>query len=328
MSKKILTSLDLNNLELLNVRIQNLASDPATSLAAGRMHYNSSTNTLKYYNGTQYIDPQARATHTGTQLAATISDFNTAVRTNTLNQMATPTADLVLSGFKITGLGDGVSASDAATYGQLLNLVNGTDWKQSVRAIATTAITLSGTQTVDGVALVAGDRVLVNGQASAPTNGLYVVAAGAWTRATDAATSAQVTAGLSVMVTEGTSFADSQWRLTTNDTIALGTTALSWAQIGAGSSYVQGTGISIVGNTVSIDTAVTARKFSASIGNAVASTFAVTHGLATRDVVVNVYDTATFDSVECDVVRTDTNNVQITFANPIGTNAYRVVVIG
>lgn len=328
MSKKILTSLDFTNLESLNFRLQNLAADPSTALAAGRMHYNSATNTLKFYNGTQYIDPQARGTHTGTQLAATISDFSAAVRTNTLNQMAAPTADVAMGGFKLTGLADAISAQDAVTYSQLQSVLNGTDWKQSVRVIASTPITLSGTQTIDGVALVAGDRVLVNGQAAGATNGIYVVAAGAWARSSDAASSASVTAGLSVMVTEGASYADSQWRLTTNDSIVLGTTALSWAQIGAGSSYVQGTGIVISGNTVSIDTAVTARKFSASVGNGAATSFAVSHSLATRDVVVNVYDNASFDSVECDVVRTDANTVTVAFAVAPAASAYRVVVVG
>lgn len=114
---------------------------------------------------------------------------------------------------------------------------NGTDWKQSVRAASTANIaSLSGLLTIDGITVVAGDRVLVKDQSTGSANGIYVAAAGAWSRATDCDANAEVTAGLSVMVTEGTTSADSQWRLTTNDAIVVGTTALTFAQIGAGSS--------------------------------------------------------------------------------------------
>lgn len=103
------------------------------------------------------------------------------------------------------------------------------DPKQSVR-VATTAnlAALSGLLTVDGVVLVAGDRVLVKDQATASQNGLYVVAAGAWARAADAASSAEVTPGMTVPVEQGTTLADTIWELTTNAPITLGTTALTF----------------------------------------------------------------------------------------------------
>ena len=70
------------------------------------------------------------------------------------------------------------------------------------------------------------------------------------------------------------------------------------------------------------------KKVSASVGNASATSFAVTHSFGTRDVTVNVYDNASFDTVECDVVRTDTNTVTVSFASAPTTNAYRVVIVG
>lgn len=70
------------------------------------------------------------------------------------------------------------------------------------------------------------------------------------------------------------------------------------------------------------------RKFSANVGNGSATSFAVTHNLGTRDVIVNVYDNATYDTVETDVVRTDSNNVTVSFSAVPLSNAYRVVVIG
>jgi phage-related tail fiber protein len=99
-------------------------------------------------------------------------------------------------------------------------------WKDAVRGATTANITLSGTQTVDGVSLGVGDRELVKNQSTGSQNGIYVVASGAWTRATDMDTSAEAPSGMAVMVQEGTANADTGWQLTTNAAITLDTTAL------------------------------------------------------------------------------------------------------
>lgn len=112
------------------------------------------------------------------------------------------------------------------------------DFKPSVRAAATAAIVLSGLQTVDGVALVSGDRVLVPFQAAAKDNGIYVVAAGAWARSIDADLGAEVTAAMLVPVEEGGVNGDSLWQLVTNGPIVLGTTALTFEML-AGRTGVQ-----------------------------------------------------------------------------------------
>jgi hypothetical protein len=70
------------------------------------------------------------------------------------------------------------------------------------------------------------------------------------------------------------------------------------------------------------------KKVSANVGNASATSFAITHALGTRDVIVNVYDAATYDTVEVDVVRTSTTVVTVSFATAPNTDAYRVVIIG
>jgi hypothetical protein len=98
--------------------------------------------------------------------------------------------------------------------------------KQTVRAATTANITLSGAQTVDGVALIAGNRCLVKDQSAGAQNGIYVVAAGAWARATDADSDAKVRSGMLVPISEGTVNGDRVAFLTTNDAITLGTTAL------------------------------------------------------------------------------------------------------
>lgn len=376
MAKKILVSYDFSKLELLNTRLQNLPSDPASPVS-GQFYYNTADNSFRWHNGTAFVsalttahagtggtahanvvaggaagfmsgadktkldgiatgatanatDAQLRdrATHTGTQLAATISDFDTQVRTNRLDQLAAPTAAVSFGAQRITSLADGTAATDAATYGQLMSVANGTDWKQSVRVLVATNITLSGLQTIDGVTTVANDRVAVTGQTTASANGIYLAQSGAWTRALDADGNAEVTPGMAFFVEEGITYADSQWRLTTNGAIVVGTTALAFAQIGAGSSYTNGAGLNLVGNTFSIDTTVVARKFAQTIGDNSATSITVTHGLGTLDVQVQVVEVATGQTVEVDVTRGSTTQVTVGFAVAPALNAYRVVVQG
>jgi phage-related tail fiber protein len=219
--------------------------------------------------------------------------------------------------------------TDAANKGYVDAAVNGTDWKQSAR-VGTTAnlAALSGLLTIDTITLVANDRVLVKDQTTQSANGIYLAGSGAWVRATDADANAEVTAGMALMVTEGAVNGDTQWRLMTNDAIVVGTTALVFAQIGAGTSYTPGAGISIAGNVVSIDTAVATRKFAATVGDAVAVSISVTHSLATLDVQVQVYEVATGATVECDVVRNTTNQVTLGFTTAPAASALRVTVQG
>jgi len=102
--------------------------------------------------------------------------------------------------------------------------------KAPVRVATTGAnITLSGLQTIDGVALAAGDRVLVKDQADATTNGIYNAATGPWTRAIDAGNNSQWSQGVMVIVTQGTANAFTIWVMTTANPVTLGTTNLTWS---------------------------------------------------------------------------------------------------
>lgn len=106
---------------------------------------------------------------------------------------------------------------------------NNSHW-DPVRVVADSNIVLSGEQVIDGV-LTSSDRVLVNGQTTASDNGIYVTSAGAWTRAADADTDAEVTAAKLVSASEGATYSDSLWILTTNNPITLGATSLSFSEI-------------------------------------------------------------------------------------------------
>ncbi|MGL6646721.1 hypothetical protein ACSZOH_15925 [Aeromonas caviae] len=102
------------------------------------------------------------------------------------------------------------------------------DHKQSVRATTTAGITLTAPQTIDGVVLAVGDRVLVKDQADAKANGIYLVAAGAWTRTTDADTGAKLSSGARVYIEEGAVNGARVWYLATAGVITIGTTLLQF----------------------------------------------------------------------------------------------------
>jgi hypothetical protein len=132
-------------------------------------------------------------------------------------------------------------------------------WKDSVRVGTMVAGTLASSfangSTVDGVALVTGDRILIKNQAAGAENGIYIVAAsGAPTRAVDADTGTKIKQA-SVFIQEGTTNADSGWLLTNNGTINLGSTALVFVQFSGSGVYSAGSGITLTGSQFSIGSA-------------------------------------------------------------------------
>jgi hypothetical protein len=167
-----------------------------------------------------------------------------------LSDLADPTSDVAFATFKITGLGNPTDPQDAATKAYVDGVALGLDVKEAVRVATTGPITLSGAQTIDGVSVVAGDRVLVKNQSTASTNGIYVAASGAWARSEDANTSAEVNPGMFTFVTEGTLYADTGWVLTTDGTIDLGVTDLAFAQFSGPGAITAGDGLTQSGNTI------------------------------------------------------------------------------
>ena len=105
------------------------------------------------------------------------------------------------------------------------------DAKNSARVATIAHVVLTGLQTIDGVALAIGDRVLVKNQNNAAENGIYAAAAGAWTRTPDANTSLKVTPGLFIAIEEGTQNGGAMWQLDTPATIALNATPLHFAMV-------------------------------------------------------------------------------------------------
>lgn len=187
-----------------------------------------------------------------THTASNITDFNAAVQANRLDQMAVPTTALNLNSQKITNLADPTNPQDAATKNYVDNAIAGLDWKNSVRAATTANITLSGTQTIDGIALVAGDRILVKNQTTAAQNGIYMVSSSSWSRATDADSWAELV-GAAVFVEQGSVNADTAWVCTVDSGGTLGTTPVTWTQFNGVADLVAGNGLSKTGNQVDVN---------------------------------------------------------------------------
>jgi hypothetical protein len=302
-----------------------------------------------------------------------------------ISDLAAPSADVSFGTYKITNLANPTSAQDAATKSYVDATASGLDVKASVR-VATTEELASPPYAggvIDGVTLVAGDRILIKNQSSAQFNGIFVVnsSPNLPSRATDFDTTAEVTAGAFTFVEEGTINADTGWVLTTNGTITLDTTSLAFAQFSGAGTYTAsngvlltganftfapktdgglntgssgafvklptnsglgttsdglavgaGTGITVSGGNVAINTADSngrvTRRYATSIGDTSATSFTITHNLNSLDVIVQVYTNSDGSEVMADISRTGVNTVSVTVASAPSSNQYRVVVVG
>ena len=199
------------------------------------------------------VDQQGRLTAAADIAVAilhdAVTDFDAGVQTNTLDSMAAPVASVSMNSQLLTDVLDPVNDQDAATKIYVDTVAQGLDAKESARAATTANITLSGTQTVDGVALVAGDRILVKNQTTQSENGIYDVAAGAWARSGDADTWDELVSAF-IFVSEGTTNADNGFVMTADAGGTLGTTAVVWTQFSGAGSVIAGAGLTKSGNQI------------------------------------------------------------------------------
>lgn len=165
----------------------------------------------------------------------------------------TMTGDLNMGNNKVTGLADPVDDTDAANKRYVDLAAQGLRNKEAVRAATTESIFLEGLQTVDGIELQNGERVLVRAQTTPSQNGIYIASSGPWSRSADADTSEKMKPGTTVFVSEGDTLKDLSFTLVTDDTITLGSTDLLFTETSRLGQILAGTGLSKTGDTVSVN---------------------------------------------------------------------------
>lgn len=283
-AKKAISAKDMNGQKIVN-----LADPTATQDAVS-----------KNYADTQSTQDRARANHTGTQLAATITDFDTQVRTSRLDQMSAPTNSVSWNSQKITNLLDPASAQDASTKNYVDNAIaalsGGLVFKGKVRAAtATNVSTTSAPSTIDGVTPAANDVFLLIGQTTGSQNGPWVWASAgtAMTRPSNFNSTTNAVPGSLWVVQQGTY--DNQLAILSNDTFVIGTDTGTFVFLNPAASADN-------------DQGFTATCPAVTAGNA----WAVNHNLGSKQVTIAVYRTAApYDEVDVYITRDTTNQINI-----------------
>lgn len=194
--------------------------------------------------GTDYITP----TGSGAGLTGiTVSQVSGAAPLASPALTGTPTAPTATTGDSSTTI-----ATTAFVATAVADFSAGLDTKPSALVVSTSNLTLSGTQTVDGVSLVATNRVLATGQSTASQNGLWVVASGSWTRPADFA-SASTQQGAYVFIEAGTAGQGSGWVLVGTTATVVDTSSQTWTQFSGAGEITAGAGLAKSGNTLSIE---------------------------------------------------------------------------
>lgn len=346
MARKFTTGIDMTGTEIQNVRAQSIAGAPGSPVA-GQFWYDSTANKFTFRNNTTNIDPLARANHTGTQTASTISDFSTAATALRLDQFAIPTAAVSYNSQKITNLANGTNPADAVNFQQLQDARAGiAGVKDPVRVAAQANVNLAAPgAAIDGVTLTANDRFLAPVQSTTTQNGIYIFNGSATpaTRSTDADAVGEIFDGTVVAVSEGTD-AGKQYMQTAAPSGAPGAWSMVWTiYTTGGTSYTggaglvlsattfnvgAGTGVVVNADDVAVDTAIVARWKTFLIGDGSTTSIAVTHSLGNQHVIAQAIEVATNATIECDVIRTSTTVTTFTFAVAPASNAIRVTIVG
>lgn len=319
MARKFLTPIDLNRLELQNAVIQNLALDPESAVD-GQIYYNTSSDRLRIYANGSWSDVGAVTSVSGTTNEISVSASTGSV-TIGLPDDVTITNDLLVGGNlvvsgsvtyidtetllvsdNIVELNSNVSASATPTENAGIQVNRGSEdstgiiWDESIDSWIRE----------DGG--IQGPSLLFSGEAGSIDIGDFDEAA-------------QDAVGSALIPTEtiGFNYDDGNAEISANVLLQSSDSYLTSAS---------GVAVDISALETKLVTDSFTKKASTNVGNGAATSFAISHNLGTRDVVVNVYDNTTYDTVEVDVVRTDTNTVTVSFAVAPGSNAYRVVIIG
>ena len=267
-----------------------IAAEDATSSNKGIASFNSTDFTVTSgavtLNAERVEDIVSNLVIGGTGIDATYNDgagsltidIDSTVTTNsgsqtltnkTLSTGTTLSADLNANNQKITNLATPTSSGDAANKAYVDAVSEGLHVHAAARVYVATNIDLSTAleagDVIDNITLVAGDRVLVNGQSTQSQNGIYVVqASGAAVRATDFDTPTEVKSGDFIFVSAGTNYGNTGW-VQTLSPATIGSDPISFTQFSGAGTYLAGDGLSLNGSTFSVD--VTPTSGNASLTN-------------------------------------------------------------
>jgi hypothetical protein len=248
----------------------------------------------------------------GNEISSTDADGNISLKTN-----GTGTIDV--NSIRITNLATPIQGTDAANKNYVDAARSGLDVKQSVRAASTGPLTLSNTQTVDGVALSVGNRILVKDQNVGSQNGIYEVKNGAWTRAADFDEPFEVTAGVFFFVEEGIINADNGFVLTSNDPLIVGTDTLIFTQFSGAGQITAGDGLSKSGNTLSVNVNNSTGGIEISADAIQLMSSVAGNGLTYTDGVIAVGGTANRITISADAVDIASTYIGQTSITTLGT---------
>jgi len=295
----------------------------STTLGTSQLNPGATTSTLA---GLQQLDVD-NIRIDGNEISSTDTNGNISLNPN-------GTGTVAVNGAKITGLAEPTASDDAATKGYVDARAAGLDPKQSVRAATTGNINIStdleNGDTIDGVTLATGDRVLVKDQSTGSQNGIYVVvSSGAASRSTDMDEDEEVTAGLFFFVEEGTTNADSGWVLTSDNPLVVDTDALTFTQFSGAGQITAGAALSKTGNTLDVEVAANGGIEISSDALQLKSSLAGA-GLTYTTGVLDVVGTAnriTVNANDIDIASTYVGQSSITTLGTIGTGTWNATVI-
>jgi cytoskeletal protein CcmA (bactofilin family) len=326
MARKFLTPIDLNKLELQNAAIQNLATAPV-SPSTGQIYYDTVESQIKVWTGAAWANIGGGVSSlAGTADEITVSASVGAV---TLSLPATINANTTGTAAALT------TARTIALTGDVTGTVSfdGSASASMATTIAANSVALGTDTTGNYIASVSGTaneiEVSGSGEGATVTVGLT----------DNVSITGDLTVGGNLTISGSATYINAETIQLADNTIILNSNVTGSPTENSGIEVERGTSanVSVLWNesndqwTLSNDGTnygAISRKVAASVGNASATSFAVVHNLGTRDVTVNVYDNANYETVVTDVVRTDSNTVTVSFAVAPSSNAYRVVVVG
>ena len=302
----------------------------ATSSAelAGVISDETGTGALVFASSPTLVTPVLGAA-TATSITATSGNIviNAASGNNNVNLGPTGTGTVDVGSKRITSLAEPTADSDAATKYYVDAARSGLDIKNSVKAATTGNITLSNTQTIDGVALSIGDRVLVKNQTDPVQNGIYLVASSSWTRTTDADAPAELSPGTFVFVEQGTVNSDTGFVVTSDSVAIIGTDAINWTLFSTSGTLIAGAGLSKNGYTLEVNVA---NGIEISSDNVQLASTVAGAGLTYTSGVLNIVGTAdriTVNADSIDIASTYVGQSTITTLGTIATGTWQGTAI-